>query len=439
MGAPAVETRLHRAQWAVLSLLVLSVCINYIDRGNLSVAAPFLAHDLQLNKTQLGKLFSSFFWTYAAFQVVAGWLVDRYDVRWVYGIGFLIWSLATSLTGLAESFAAIFALRLLLGMGEAVAYPSYSRIIACSFPERHRGTANALVDAGSKCGPALGMLIGGLVIGHYGWRALFVVLGLGSLLWLLPWSIWGPHPSTVELSKDRPSPGILEILRKRDSWGTFLELFCVNYAWYFLITWLPSYLVLERHFSTGMMAVLGSMPFWGIAISSTAGGWASDLWIARGGSPTRVRKTFSAGGMLITAMLILPAAMVRDPMVCMALLIAASLSFGLFTSNIWAITQTLAGPEAAGKWTGWQNMFGNFAGIAAPWITGRIVDVTGEFLLAFVGVFVALVVGAAAVLIIIGDVKPIRWRESRATSALETASQATESARPQPPGPRSAI
>jgi len=101
MGTPGVETRLHRAQWAVLSLLVLSVCINYIDRGNLSVAAPFLARDLQLNKTQLGKLFSSFFWTYAAFQIVAGWLVDRYDVRRVYGIGFLIWSLATSLTGLA--------------------------------------------------------------------------------------------------------------------------------------------------------------------------------------------------------------------------------------------------------------------------------------------------------------------------------------------------
>jgi MFS family permease len=438
MDAPAVESRFSRAQWAVLSLLVVSVCINYIDRGNLSVAAPSLALDLQLNKTQLGKLFSSFFWTYAAFQIVGGWLVDRYDVRWVYGLGFLIWSLATSLTGLAGSFAAIFVMRLLLGMGEAVAYPSYSRIIASSFPERHRGTANALVDAGSKCGPALGMLIGGLVIDHYGWRALFVTLGLGSLLWLLPWSIWGPHPSTVELSKERPSPGIWEILCKRDCWGTFLELFCVNYAWYFLITWLPSYLVLERHFSTGMMAVLGSMPFWGIAISSTVGGWASDLWIARGGSPTRVRKTFSAGGMLLTAALILPSAMVRDPMVCMVLLIAASLSFGLFTSNIWAITQTLAGPEAAGKWTGWQNMFGNFAGIVAPWVTGRIVDVTGQFLLAFVGVFVALLVGAAAVLLIVGDLKPVRWRDGIATSVLETASPAPGSAHPRPPGPRSA-
>src|SRR5260370_32526528 len=136
MGTPAaVETRLTSTQWAVLILLVLSVSINYIDLGNLSVAAPFLANELQLSKTELGKLFSSFFWSYAAFQLVAGWLVDRYDVRWVYGLGFLIWSLATSFTGFATSFATIFALRLLLGLRVSVAHPSHPRIIAGTFPE----------------------------------------------------------------------------------------------------------------------------------------------------------------------------------------------------------------------------------------------------------------------------------------------------------------
>src|SRR6195256_344209 len=186
MGASAaIESRLTRAHWVVLALVVISICINYIDRGALSVAAPSLARELHFNKTQLGALFSTFFWTYAGFQLVAGWLVDRYDVRWVLGLGFLIWSLATFFTGLSGSFATLFALRLLLGMGEAVAYPSYSRILAGSFPERRRGTANALIDAGSKCGPALGVLIGGLVVRHFGWRALFVTLGIGSLVWLL--------------------------------------------------------------------------------------------------------------------------------------------------------------------------------------------------------------------------------------------------------------
>ena len=408
-AAAAVETRLTLVQWAVLALLVISIGVNYIDRGTLAVASPFLISELHLTKTQLGILFSTFFWTYAAFQLVAGWLVDRYDVRFVLGAGFLIWSAATLLTGLASSFAAIFVLRLLLGMGESVAYPSYSRILARSFPERHRGTANALIDAGSKCGPALGVFIGGLVVGRFGWRALFLVLGFGGLLWLIPWSIWGPHPSTVKLPRDQDCPGILEILGKRSAWGTFLGLFCVNYAWYFLVFWLPPYLVMERHFTANMMAIFGSMPFWGLALSSAMSGWASDRWIARGGSATRVRKTFMVAGMLLST-LILPAAMVRDATTSMVLLIITSLCFGLFTSNLWAITQTLAGPEAAGKWTGWQNMFGNFAGIFGPWFTGKIVDATGQFLLAFVAVCVALVIGAFAFSVIVGELKPVEWR-----------------------------
>jgi len=410
MSAPsAIETRLSLIQWIVLALLVVSIGVNYIDRGTLSVASPFLIADLHLTKTQLGTLFSTFFWTYAAFQLIAGWLVDRYDVRFVLGGGFLIWSAATLFTGLANSFATIFFLRLMLGMGESVAYPSYSRILAASFPESHRGTANALIDVGCKVGPALGVLIGGLVVGHFGWRALFLVLGCGGLLWLIPWGIWGPNPATVQRANRENSPGVLEILRQRSAWGTFLGLFCVNYAWYFLVFWLPPYLVMERHFSADMMAILGSLPFWGVALSSAISGWASDRWIARGASPTRVRKTFMAAGMLLST-LILPAAMVRDATVSMILLIITSLCFGLFTSNLWAITQTLAGPEAAGKWTGWQNMFGNWAGIFGPWFTGRIVDTTGQFLLAFVAVCVTLVIGAFSFAIIIGEIAPVRWR-----------------------------
>ena len=410
MGATAtVITRLTRAQWIVLALLVFSIAINYIDRGTLSVAAPFLAGELHLSKTQLGALFSTFFWTYAAFQLVAGWLVDRYDVRWVLGLGFFIWSMATLLTGLAGSFAAIFALRLLLGMGEAVAYPSYSRILASSFPERHRGTANALIDVGCKVGPAVGVLIGGLLVHQLGWRALFLALGSGCLVWLIPWGIWGPSPASIRTTRHQKAPGIVDILTQRAAWGTFLGLFCTNYAWYFLVFWLPSYLVMERHFSASTMAVAGSLPFWGVAISSAASGWASDLWIAHGGSPTRVRKTFMVGGMLLSTM-ILSAVVVRDPGVCIFLLLLTSVSFGMFTSNLWAITQTLAGPDAAGKWTGWQNMFGNFAGLLGPWLTGKIVDTTGQFLLAFVAVCVALIIGSVAFGVIIKEVKPVTWQ-----------------------------
>src|SRR5262249_48949243 len=151
-------------EWLVLVLLVFSVAINYIDRGNLSVAGVALSKELSLKPSQLGFLLSAFFWTYALFQLVAGWLIDRYNVIYVYAVGFGIWSAATGITGLANGFAILFVLRLLLGISESVAYPSYSKIIAASFPERQRGLANGLIDAGCKLGPAAGMVVGGLIL-----------------------------------------------------------------------------------------------------------------------------------------------------------------------------------------------------------------------------------------------------------------------------------
>jgi MFS family permease len=165
---------------------------------------------------------------------------------------------------------------------------------------------------------------------------------------------------------------------------------------------------MERHYSMRMMAFYGSLPFWGLAASSLTSGWLSDLWITRGGSPTRVRKTFLTTGML-AGTLMFPAAIIPDQLLSMSLLIVACLGFGLFSSNLWAVTQTIAGPRAAGKWTGMQNAFGNLAGVAAPWITGWIVHHTGEFFWAFAGVFALLLAGAFTFLWIVGRVEPIDW------------------------------
>jgi MFS family permease len=407
--AATAEGRLSTTQMRVLLLLAISVCINYIDRGTLSVAAPQLTKELSLDPKQMGLLLSSFFWTYAVFQVVSGWLVDRYDVRWVFGIGYLAWSAATFATGLVTGFISLFALRLLLGIGESVAYPSYSKIIAGNFPQSHRGVANALVDVGNKTGPALGTLLGGLLVANYGWRALFLTIGAISLLWLLPWSIWGPKDRALAISHSAQAPGVLELLSKRDVWGTFFGLFGSNYLWYFLLTWLPLYLVKERHFSENMMAILGSLPFWGIALSALISGWASDRWISRGGSPTRVRKFFVVAGLFAGA-LIYPAALVDDRNVCVVILVMASLCYGLCSSNLWAVTQTLAGPAASGKWTGLQNGFGNLAGVVAPYLTGLIVNQTGSYIWAFAAAAAAAALGGLSFLVVVGRIEPIEWK-----------------------------
>ncbi|MGA2147273.1 MAG: MFS transporter [Bryobacteraceae bacterium] len=407
----SLETKTTKAAWLALALLVVSVAINYVDRTNLSVAAPGLRTELGLSPAHLGLLLSAFFWTYAAFQIVSGWLVDRYDVNWVLGAGFLIWSAATAATGFVGGFGALFSLRLVLGAAESVAYPSYSKIIATRFPEHRRGLTNALIDAGSKTGPALGTLIGGLVAARLGWRALFLILGFGALLWVPLWVVWAPRSKAPGKPHRHEGPGFARILREPSAWGTFFGLFSINYAFYFLITWLPTYLVMERHFSMRMMAVVGSLPFWGLAASSTINGWVSDHLIMRGATPTRIRKSFAAAGLLLCT-LVLPAVMVPSPWMCITLLTAACLSFGLCTSNHWAITQTIAGPQAAGKWTGLQNAFGNLAGVAAPWITGVIVSATGQFLYAFVAVCVVLVLGALSFLFIVGSVSPVDWAQT---------------------------
>jgi len=196
-----------RTNSPMLVLLSLSLFINYIDRGNISIAAPLLKHELGLSASQLGVLLSSFFWTYAAFQMVSGWLVDRFDVSWVIAAGYFLWSAATSITGVVHGFAALITVRLVVGVGESVAFPSYCKILARHFPEAKRGFANAMIIAGFGCGPAVGALLGGTLMAKFGWRPFFIILGLVSMLWLLPWLRWRPREDPGDASVlPQPSP-----------------------------------------------------------------------------------------------------------------------------------------------------------------------------------------------------------------------------------------
>lgn len=401
------------ANITILVLLVLAVGINYIDRGTLSVSKSNISAEFALNSTQMGFLFSAFFWSYALFQLVAGWLVDRYDVKWVYAIGFLVWSLSTAAMGFFSGFMVFFGLRLLLGIGESVAYPATSRILAANYPEEQRGFANALIDAGSKIGPALSMLFGGLFVASYGWRALFIVVGLGSLLWLIPWLLLVPSDKKkAETGEARPpvtAVGWAQLLVRREVWGTSLGMFCLGYAWYFLVSWLPAYLEEDRGFSKTDMAIFGSLPFWAMAVTSLIGGWFSDRWIQAGATPTRVRMTFIVAGFLLCAAFMVPAVMVKEASLCVAFLTAACAALGFYTSNVWAVTQTLAGPAAAGKWTGIQNCIGNLGGVVSPALTGWLVTETGSFTLAFAFSSGVLVLGVGAYIFLVGRVAPLEW------------------------------
>lgn len=410
---PAAILKPRYIHWFALALLVVSICINYADRGNLGVAASSLEAELHLSKDQLGILLSAFSLTYAFSQFAAGKLIDRWNVNWVYAVAFLLWSSATGLTGLASGFGSIFVLRLLLGASESMAYPSYSKIICFSFPEQLRGTANALIDAGSKVGPALGVLLGVKMIEWFSWRGMFIVIGVASLLWLLPWCLIVPRlPSSHQDDPDSPAsiPSVGEILSKRALWGTALGLFGGNYTWFFFLNWLPYYLEKERHYSHDRLALMGSLPFWAVGASSMAFGMLADWLIRRGSEPGRTRQKFVCGGMLCCCSLMLPAVMVSDQLLANVFLISACISMGAWSSNHWALTQLLAGPRAAGKWTGLQNGMGNFAGILGPAISGYALQATHSFFAAFAIACGVLILGMVGYWIVVGIPVELSWK-----------------------------
>jgi MFS family permease len=407
----AQKIPLSRAQWTILILLVLSITINYIDRGSLSAADKYLELDFGLDPQQRGTVYSAFFMGYAGLMLFAGWLVDRFDVNRVLAFGFVIWTMAILLTGAASGFAMLIGLRLVLGAGESVAYPAYSRILAADFREEQRGFANAAIDAGSKMGPALSLLVGGLLMEKYGWRSFFYAMGVLSFLWMIPWLTLVPKTKHVAAAatETRRIPTMLEICRKRAAWGTFLGLFGGNYAWYFLLTWIPGYFRMARHYTQDEVAIFGSLPLWVTGISTLLSGLLSDRLIAKGWNASKVRKGFLATG-LIGATIMLPAALVENATTSLVLICVASLAIGIESSNVWATTQRMAGPLASGRWTGMQNLAGNIPGIIAPYFTGWVAKVTGgSFYAAFVAATAMLLVGFVGYIFVIPCVEPIDW------------------------------
>jgi MFS transporter, ACS family, D-galactonate transporter len=401
---PAGDPRMNR----VLFLLGLSVLINYIDRSNLSIAAPLIKDELNISGAQLGTLLAGFFYTYALLQIPAGWLVDRFDAKWVFGLGFFIWSASTAVTGLLHGFAALLIARVVLGVGESVAFPAYGKIIGTHFPESRRGFANAVVITGLALGPALGMLIGGNVVDRFGWRPFFLVLGMAALLWLPPWWAWMPRSTPQPKRTPRGSTGVLAILKQRSAWGTCLCQFSFNYASYFLVTWLPFYLTRGRNLSMSQMARVGGLVYLLFAASATIFGKLSDRWVIAGASPTTVRKSLATAGNIGMGTFLALSGIAPDGLLVPTLALAGAF-MGMSSCNIWAMTQTLAGREVVGRWTGVQNFVGNFAGIVAPTLTGFLLDRTGHFYWAFFITTAVVWLGAISWVFIVGPIEPVDW------------------------------
>lgn len=400
-----------------LFLLFIAVVINYVDRGNLSIAAPLLKDEWHLSASMLGALFSAFFWTYTAMQFVGGWLIDRFDPCRLLALGYLIWSVATAVTGLSTGIAMLLSLRLLLGVGESVIFPTGSKILACYLPEEKRGFANGVLGSGMRCGAVVGSFGGGILMARYGWRPVFLGIGLLSLLWLPAWLRWKPRAQQIAASDvKRQTPGFQEIFACRAFWGASAGHFCINYLLYFMVTWLPFYLVREQHVSMTSMSRIAALYYLTDATSAFVSGWLADLWMRHGGTTTMVRKAAMGVGCSVSAVS-LGCWCVATPDTYIYCLVATGVGAGLVTPGAFAFGQTLAGADGVGRWTGLQNGFANFAGVICPALTGFLVDRTGHFGAALAIAAAMSVAGGCAWLFLVGPVEEIRWK-SNATLPL---------------------
>lgn len=403
----------------LVGLLAAAIFLNYVDRGLLGVAGPLMKSELGLSATAFGFAVSAFFWIYAPMQLLVGWLCDRICVYRLFAASIALWAISTALTGLVGGLAMLLLLRLCLGIGESIAFPGSSKIIARHVPASERGMANAWVGTGQVLGPAFGTLAGGMVMAGFGWRAMFVAFGLATLIWLLPWlTVVRPLTGAARPAPEPPFP-LSRLIGRRALWGTALGHFSANYSLYFLLSWLPLYLVQARGFTIQGMSLVASSVFLVQGVSCLFWGWLSDRWTASGRPEADIRKMLVVGGHLATMVCIAATAMVESRTMMIAMLLLTGAFGATITGNLFTIGQIFAGPRAAGGWIGIQNFIGNLAGIVGPIVTGILIDRTGSYYSAII--LAAAVTGAGALCWwrIVPRIEPIDFEEDQAGQAKE--------------------
>ncbi|WP_133651107.1 MFS transporter [Paraburkholderia flava] len=410
---------MRKMRWVVILFCFLAIAVNYIDRANLAVAAPQIEKALGIGPAEMGLVLSGFFWTYALMQMPFGWFVDRVGARIALPLAVGWWSLFTAATGGASSVMSMFGCRLMLGIGEAGAYPSCAKLVSQWFKPAQRALATSIFDSGSRVGSALSIPVVALIIGTLGWKASFVATGLLGLVWIVGWFVIYRSPAHGDMTGERdvvPEPRTRQagdatwasLFRHRTMWGMMLGFFCLNFVIYFFITWFPSYLVQTRGFSLKSLGTLGMVP----ALISIPGGWlggyVSDALYRRGWSLTASRKTCMVGGMLMSSVITL-SAFTSDVYLMLAFFGIAYGSLAFAAASIWSLPADVAPtPRHVASIGGIQNFASNLAGIVITTFTGIMVSMTkGSFTIPLVVAGGFCFLGAFSYLVIVGKIEPL--------------------------------
>jgi ACS family D-galactonate transporter-like MFS transporter len=422
----AAARDLPRRRWAISLLLGFGVLVNYFDRVNLSVSRDALQASFGISAVMFGYLSSAYNWPYALLQLPSGLLLDRFGVRRVGIISTAIWSVASFAAAISTGIAGLFGARFLLGIGEAPTFPANAKATGYWFPKDERSLATAMFDAAAKFSSAIGIPLLGLLLFQFGWRLNFAATGLISLLYLGLFYRFYRNPSEDKLltpaerdfiarggaqpeDRARAAKGapLLYLLRRRKVWGLALGSASYNYTFYFLLTWLPSYLSKTLHVDIFHAALYTSVPWTFATLTDlVAGGWLVDALIQRGWNAVRVRQIVLIGGTAI-GLAILGTAYAHTPV---TVLFWISMSIGGLSAAspvVWSIPSLIAPRESVGTLGAILNFCNQLAGIAAPIVTGYVVQATHSFSWAFVAATIFLFVGIAGYVFLLGRIDPI--------------------------------
>jgi ACS family glucarate transporter-like MFS transporter len=396
--------KLFRPTGIVLVMLSLMYLITYIDRVNVSTAAAGFAKDFHLSKTQIGLAFSAFAYPYLIFQIIGGWVSDKFGTRRTLIACSLIWASATVLTGLAGGLASLIVARLLLGLGEGATFPAATSAMSRWVAARDRGFAQGVTHSAARLGNALapGLIVA--VMAVYGWRASFFACAAISFAWVIAWFFVfrenpADHPGLTQAERDLLPPP--KVKGQPVPWGKLFKrmapvtivYFCYGWTLWLFLSWIPQYF-LHQHLNLAKSAVFSSGVFFAGVIGDTLGGIVTDRIYTRTGNLDRARSLMVAVCMGLTCLSLLPLMFTHDLMVS-----AISLSAGFFFAEMtigpmWAVPMDIA-PEAAGTASGIMNSGSALAAIISPVVGGFLIDRTGNWQLPFVGSMVLMLVGMA--------------------------------------------
>lgn len=421
--------RLKRIQWVALAFLILAGIVNYVDRSALSIANHSISQELDLSASQMGVLLSAFSLAYAFSQLPIGALLDKFGARAMLGAGMLVWSIAQLAGGFVGTLQHFLLARVALGIGEAPQFPAGAKVVSEWFAARERGGPTGLFNAASSIGPALAPPILTVLMLSFGWRSMFIIMGVVGIAVALGWYAFYRNRNEVELTPSEVlyladgatgkagQAGQAEgeakltwadwkgLFRFRTTWGMLFGFMGVVYMVWLYLTWLPAYLEHERHLSIANAGWVTSIPFIFGAMGAIGGGYIADALMKRGMAPMRSRKWPICVGLIGAGVFTIPAAYTPSTVMAVVYISLAVAFLNVASSGAWALVSVAIPRRLVASLGSVQNFGGYLGGSLAPIVTGVVVDKTHSFINALL--ISAMVAFAAALVYMFVVGKPI--------------------------------